>query len=733
MRGTTINSFFRGSGGDFPKFFLACFIFQVVLSAYQVHGPCGASTPGAISSPYRFPTLEEIDRVLSGEDSVCIDSFCTVIHTRYAYSPEIGIARDYLVYLIEEGLGYEAVVQRFPLKLERPTFTSIAFSSGYDTLWFGDMGGKLYAAFPDDQGPISISEISSMGEKIYDLTRDSRGRLWAACGLQGGGLGALFVSTDGGVSWSIKASGSEVFSLYSVVFGSETFGMAAGAYGTVLGTANGGRYWFTLDPADFGYHSIMDIESLGPMRYFLVSYFGELFKTDDLGLSWETDYFSTYPLYAMDFHGESHGILVGSGVTYYTEDGGSSWTMVPVDADLRAVAMWDSSIAVAAGSDGEIWMSEDGGVSWERIGAACSSGENILDVVCIDESFWMCGGCVVRRLEPIGQTVECEEIAVADTIWGENISFEHRGEVEPDSVIVVCGHYDSISKVNPLLCAPGADDNGSGVISVLHSALALKDFHLRKTVQFVLFDGEEVGLKGSGYFTSHLDTGKIYQCAVNIDMIGYNADDGNTLTIVGRDGAGEDSILTDEFMQVVDELGIGIVCDPFPGAPYASDHYSFWDRGIPAILLIEGRKGEGNGWTPNYHTCNDTYESVDFDFVADCVETVAGVVRKLAGVVSVPIEEAVSRPVVYQNSPNPFSDETEVEYIVPFSSYAELTIYDVAGRRLCTIDRGYREGKHRYSVGWDGTVNGGKLPSGIYFLHLKTDFGEASRKVVIVR
>lgn len=84
-----------------------------------------------------------------------------------------------------------------------------------------------------------------------------------------------------------------------------------------------------------------------------------------------------------------------------------------------------------------------------------------------------------------------------------------------DEYFVVCGHYDTRT-------GPGANDNGSGVSAILCAADALKDESTTRTVQFIHFDGEELGFEGSLYHVDNLKEpvdSNLY-CVLNIDQIG---------------------------------------------------------------------------------------------------------------------------------------------------------------------------------------------------------------------
>jgi hypothetical protein len=88
--------------------------------------------------------------------------------------------------------------------------------------------------------------------------------------------------------------------------------------------------------------------------------------------------------------------------------------------------------------------------------------------------------------------------------------------------VIVGAHFDSTGKHMGLLF-PGADDNASGSAAVLQiaKALAQLDRKPKRTVLFVLFGGEEAGLRGSYWFAEHLPkaVGKV-DAMFNFDMVG---------------------------------------------------------------------------------------------------------------------------------------------------------------------------------------------------------------------
>ncbi len=72
------------------------------------------------------------------------------------------------------------------------------------------------------------------------------------------------------------------------------------------------------------------------------------------------------------------------------------------------------------------------------------------------------------------------------------------------------------------------------------------------------------------------------------------------------------------------------------------------------------------------------------------------------------------------NYPNPFSSSTTIEYSLPGLSFVNLSIYDVSGKKIYTIDLGIKEGTNR--IDWNAKdMNGVDLGSGSYIVELNVE------------
>jgi hypothetical protein len=91
------------------------------------------------------------------------------------------------------------------------------------------------------------------------------------------------------------------------------------------------------------------------------------------------------------------------------------------------------------------------------------------------------------------------------------------------------------------------------------------------------------------------------------------------------------------------------------------------------------------------------------------------------------------RNVVLQNYPNPFLDETTIEYSIVEEGDVTLEVFDALGQPVFTLAAGPRT-PATYTVAWNGrSSNGREVPSGIYVIRLTTPQGTSAVRALKVR
>ena len=102
------------------------------------------------------------------------------------------------------------------------------------------------------------------------------------------------------------------------------------------------------------------------------------------------------------------------------------------------------------------------------------------------------------------------------------------------------------------------------------------------------------------------------------------------------------------------------------------------------------------------------------------------------GTVTPTDEERPETLALRSNYPNPFQNQTTLEYTVPESMDIEVTVYNMLGQRVATLERGTKTaGTHHLS--WDGRAGGQTLASGVYFVRLSGEGTSDVQRVTIVR
>lgn len=221
---------------------------------------------------------------------------------------------------------------------------------------------------------------------------------------------------------------------------------------------------------------------------------------------------------------------------------------------------------------------------------------------------------------------------------GKTIVAELPGVLHPERIWIVDGHFDSTSQ-NPMVSAPGADDNASGVALTLVLAELLKGQRFADTIRFVNFSGEEQGMLASKVYAAQLKAAGVQLMGViDLDQLGYDSNNDHFFEI--HSGTRANSIeLAKMFIAANALYGQGLVIElKDTTAARWSDHSSFWDQGFAAILAEENwftdaRPPDG---TPCYHKTCDTLTTINLDYVHRAARTTLATISHLAGIITGP-------------------------------------------------------------------------------------------------
>jgi Peptidase family M28/PA domain len=178
------------------------------------------------------------------------------------------------------------------------------------------------------------------------------------------------------------------------------------------------------------------------------------------------------------------------------------------------------------------------------------------------------------------------------------------------------GHYGTMDPAGEGQIHHGADDNASGTAVLL--SLAERFARLRpgpsRTIVFVAFTGEELGLYGSKYFADHPPVPiASARAMINLDMVGRMKD--NRLMVNSADSAAELRTMMERAAQ-----GVNIEMKATGGG---SDHVSFHDKNIPAVHFYTGMHED-------YHRPSDTWEKLNVPGMVKVSDIVFAFAKELA-------------------------------------------------------------------------------------------------------
>ncbi len=178
-----------------------------------------------------------------------------------------------------------------------------------------------------------------------------------------------------------------------------------------------------------------------------------------------------------------------------------------------------------------------------------------------------------------------------------------------DEYVVITAHMDHLGTRFPIngdSIYNGADDNASGTAGIVELAEAFSMLNLRprRSILFIAFGAEELGLIGSRYYTDHPTFPLSRTVAnLNLDMIGRNWAD----TVAALRSSQDMGELAEGVAAQHPELGMRVVDDQWPGQNLIrrSDQWNFMTHGVPALFFHSGPH-------PDYHFPSDHADLLDY-------------------------------------------------------------------------------------------------------------------------
>jgi peptidase M28-like protein len=194
-----------------------------------------------------------------------------------------------------------------------------------------------------------------------------------------------------------------------------------------------------------------------------------------------------------------------------------------------------------------------------------------------------------------------------------------------DEYVVISAHYDHLKTTDKGEVYRGADDDGSGTVSVLEIAQAFAvGPRPKRSILIIFHTGEELGLYGSEFNTDYEPVVPLKKLVadLNIDMVGRSRPEGDvdprdarltdkdSIYIIGADK------LSTELHRLNEETNLDTARMRFDYTYnddkhperfyYRSDHYNYAKHGIPVIFFFTGVHRD-------YHQITDVVDKIDFE------------------------------------------------------------------------------------------------------------------------
>ncbi len=292
-----------------------------------------------------------------------------------------------------------------------------------------------------------------------------------------------------------------------------------------------------------------------------------------------------------------------------------------------------------------------------------------------------------------------------------------NGSTSPNEYVIVGGHMDTIT--NNVNNAPGADDDASGIATISEMIRVLLDINYRpsKTVEFMAYAAEEIGLVGSSEIAQdYALNNKNVVSFVQFDMTNYKGSSKDVYLTTDPYNSNDLNLFLIELMEHYNKTGAHTFTYGNTICNYGcSDHFSWADNGYDAAFPFEASFSQYN---PNIHTTSDKlsnmgnsathaakFAKLGLEFI---IETAKGSVLGVSDASKSAVHIAVK--------------DKFLNYQFGNEAVESLIILDTSGRKLS-------ESKNLVSI---GKIDLNPLSAGFYLAVINTQSGKVITKKFIL-
>lgn len=310
-----------------------------------------------------------------------------------------------------------------------------------------------------------------------------------------------------------------------------------------------------------------------------------------------------------------------------------------------------------------------------------------------------------------------EDTFTNGTYTCKNLILTKVGTVYPNTYVIVCGHYDTVS-------GTGTNDNGSGIATILEVARLLQNVPTEYSIKFINFSGEEDGLLGSQHYVNTIVNGTTPKMSIklvfNIDEVGGVAGMVNNSITCERDTGNPSSnnaasnTITNELINCVE------LYSPLNGVlsyAYASDYMPFEDNNEVITGFFETNESS------HPHSPTDLLVNMDPVYNFNVAKAATGAVLHFAIAPTTLNSNSFDNDLEMSFFPNPTKEILNINFGKLTNQKCEIKILDINGKIV------YTSTIENPSI--IEKINISKLSKGMYLINVTSGNIGINKKILI--
>ncbi|MES2748169.1 MAG: M28 family peptidase [Bacteroidota bacterium] len=300
----------------------------------------------------------------------------------------------------------------------------------------------------------------------------------------------------------------------------------------------------------------------------------------------------------------------------------------------------------------------------------------------------------------------------------KNLILTKVGTVYPNTYVIVCGHYDSIT-------GTGTNDNGSGTVAILEIARLLQNIPTEYSIKFINFSGEEDGLRGSQHYVTSVvnsTTPKMdIRVVFNLDEVGGVAGLTNDTITCERDTGSptaNNAASNTKTQELITCTQLYSPLNTFLASAYASDYMTFEENSEIITGFFEKNQ------TAHRHTATDLLVNMDPVYNYNIAKAATGATMHFAVAnTAVLSNELFNEDNQVSFFPNPAKGILNINRGIITDANYTFSIVDINGKTI--LRQAFT------TTNLIETVNVSELSSGMYLGVFETATNRITKKIII--